>query len=96
MDGEDVRLTAKSVEPLDAAVGKTGNGVSIFIDDYEALPRIQNVLQREPAGRGEVRILFDMDRTHEVQMSLGSRFTVTPGMLAELKAMKNIEEIQEI
>ena len=96
MDGEDVRLTAKGIEPLDAAVGKTGSGVSIFIDDYEALPRIQRVLQREPAGRGEVRILFDMDRTHEVQMSLGSRYTVTPGMLAELKAMRNIEEIQEI
>ena len=96
LDGEDARLTARSVEPLDAAVGKTGNGVSIFIDNYEALPRIRSVLQREPTGRGEVRILFDMDRTHEVQMSLGSRYTVTPGMLAELKAMQNIEEIQEI
>ncbi|MCY4231167.1 MAG: DNA polymerase III subunit alpha [Alphaproteobacteria bacterium] len=95
-DGEGVRLTARSVELLDTAVGKTGSGVSIFIDNHEALPHIRSVLQREPTGRGEVRILFDMDRTHEVQMSLGSRFTVTPGMLAELKAMQNIEEVQEI
>ncbi len=96
LDGEDVRLTAKSVEPLDAAVGKTGNGLNIFIDDCEALSRIRNVLQREPSGRGEVRILFDMDRSHEVQITLGSRFAVTPGMLTELKAMRDIVDVQEI
>ena len=54
MDGEDVRLTARGVEQLDAAVGKTGSGLNIFIDDREALPRIRSVLQREPSGRGEV------------------------------------------
>ena len=96
MDGEDVRLTARTVEPLDAAVGKTGSGLNIFIDDREALPRIRSVLQREPSGRGEIRILFDMDRSHEVQMTLGSRFAVTPGMLTELKAMRDIVDVQEI
>jgi len=54
------------------------------------------VLQREPSGRGEVRILFDMDRSHEVQMTLGTRFAVTPGMLTELKAMRDIVDVQEI
>ncbi len=96
MDGEDVRLTAKTVEPLDAAVGKTGAGLNIFIEDCEALARIRSVLQREPSGRGEVRILFDMDRSHEVQMTLGTRFAVTPGMLTELKAMRDIVDVQEI
>ena len=96
MDGEDVRLTARSVEQLDAAVGKTGSGLNIFIEDCEALPRIRSVLQREPAGRGEIRILFDMDRSHEVQMTLGSRFAVTPGMLTELKAMRDVVDVQEI
>ncbi len=96
MDGEDVRLTAQTVEQLDAAVGKTGNGLNIFIEDCKALPRIRSVLQREPSGRGEVRILFDMDSTHEVQVSLGSRFAVTPGMLMELKAMNDIVDVQEI
>ena len=96
MDGEDVRLTARTVEQLDAAVGKTGSGLNIFIEDCEALPRIRSVLQREPAGRGEIRILFDMDRSHEVQMTLGSRFAVTPGMLTELKAMRDIVDVQEI
>ncbi|MYE00793.1 MAG: DNA polymerase III subunit alpha [Alphaproteobacteria bacterium] len=96
MDGEDVRLSAKAVEQLDSAVGKTGNGLNIFIEDREALPRIRSVLQREPAGRGEIRILFDMDRSHEVQMTLGSRFAVTPGMLTELKAMRDIVDVQEI
>ena len=96
MDGDDVRLTARRVELLDSAVGNTGNGLSIFIDDCEALSRIRSVLQREPAGRGEVRIMFDMDRTHEVQMTLGSRYAVTPGMLTELKAMRDIVDIQEI
>ena len=96
MDGEDVRLTARSVEQLDAAVGKTGSGLNIFIEDCEALPRIRSVLQREPAGRGEIRILFDMDRSHEVQMTLGSRYAVTPGMLTELKAMRDVVDVQEI
>ena len=74
MDGEDVRLTAQTVEQLDAAVGKTGNGLNIFIEACEALPRIRSVLQREPSGRGEVRILFDMDSTHEVQDVAGQPF----------------------
>ncbi len=95
-DNGDVRLTARTVSFLEAEVGKTSNGLNIFIDDMKALPRIEKVLRREPKGRGEIRILFDMDRTHEVQMTLGSRFSVTPGMLSELKAMRDIVDVQEI
>ncbi len=96
LEEDEVRLTARNVEPLDAAVSRTGAGLTIFIDDDGSLARIQDLLQREPNGRGEIRIRFDMDRAHEVQISLGSRFAVTPGMLAELKSMRDIVDVQEI
>ena len=95
-DGEDVRLSATKIEPLQAAVSNTGTGLRIFVDDGSPLDRIRALLQREPEGRGQVDIVLDMDRDHEVRITLQGGVSVTPGILAELKAIRDIVDVREV
>ena len=52
-----MRLTAQSVEPLDAVAARTDTSLHVTFEGTEALAEIRQILEGEKRGKGQVRLL---------------------------------------
>jgi len=101
-EGETVRLTAQSIQPLDSATNATSAGLKVFIDDPEPLISLKEILEREGPGRGEIILVSRIDLASrsapktEVETSLGGKYKVSTVLAQAVKAIPGVVEVQEI
>jgi DNA polymerase-3 subunit alpha len=101
-EGDDLRLTARAAQPIDAAVaGASAAGLRIFLDDPAAAPSLATRLTaaaRDPATRrrGPVSlILLDPDLPGEVEITLPDPYPITPQVLGALKTVTGVVHVEE-
>ena len=82
MESEQLKLLARSVQPIDGIVADAGAvGLRIFVDAPEAIPPVANMLQNacetvRTAGRGPVLFcLVNNDLPGEVEVDSGQDFS---------------------
>jgi DNA polymerase-3 subunit alpha len=93
---EDViRLTAQSVQSLDNAVRDAAAGLRIFVRSPDVLDSIKGILGHQPRGKGKVRLLLELERAHEVEVSLPGGWAITPATRAAIKAVPGVAEVLE-
>jgi len=90
-DGDDTRLMAQEIEPLEAAVAHTASGLRLFLDQAEALDRLRSVLEREAKGRGRVSLVLDLADGQEVELELPGGYRLTPPVRQALKSLPGVE-----
>ncbi len=90
-DGDDTRLMAQEIEPLEAAVANTASGLRLFLDQTEALDRLRSVLERETKGRGRVSLVLDLADGQEVELELPGGYRLTPPVRQALKSLPGVE-----
>ena len=103
MEADQLKLLARGVSPIDAAVARAGPvGLRIFIEDEEAIAPVASLLERSKkessmGGRGPIHLcLLHPDLPGEVEMSLGAEFPVTPVVKGAIKAISGVSTIEEI
>jgi DNA polymerase-3 subunit alpha len=101
-EGDDLRLTARAAQPIDAAVaGASAAGLRIFLDDPAAAPSLATRLTaaaRDPATRrrGPVSlILLHPDLPGEVEITLPDPYPITPQVLGALKTVTGVVHVEE-
>jgi DNA polymerase III subunit alpha len=94
VDGEDVKLRLQSVEALDKAVAGIVQGVQIFIRDAAPLQSISKRLQK--GGKAPVLLTLLQDHGHEVDVSLGQSYIMSPQIRAALKATQGVVDVLEL
>ncbi len=90
-DGEDLRLMAQEIEPLEAAVANTAAGLRLFLDQEGTLDRLKNVLERETKGRGRVSLVLDLADGQEVELELPGGYRLSPPVRQALKSLPGLE-----
>jgi DNA polymerase-3 subunit alpha len=95
-EGDSLRLTVQQVRPLDEAVAHAAAGLRIFLKDPAPLPSVKQVIQRQGRGRGKVSLVLDLDRSHEVEMSLPGEWSIAPGTRAAIRAIPGVVEVQDV
>jgi len=103
MEADQLKLLARSVAPIDAAVARAGPvGLRIFIDQEAAVAPVASLLARSKkessmVGRGPVYLcLLHPELPGEVDMSLGVDFPVTPQVKGALKSLDGVSAVEEI
>jgi DNA polymerase-3 subunit alpha len=91
VDGEDVRLMAQAIEPLEAAVANTAAGLRLFLDQASTLDRLKSVLERESKGRGRVSLVLDLADGQEVELDLPGGYRLSPPVRQALKSLPGVE-----
>ena len=91
VDGDDVRLMAHDIEPLEAAVANTASGLRLFLDQAETLDRLKSVLERESKGRGRVSLVLDLADGQEVELELPGGYRLSPPVRQALKSLPGVE-----
>ncbi|MFO0990757.1 MAG: DNA polymerase III subunit alpha [Hyphomicrobiales bacterium] len=94
VEGEEVRLRLQGVEKLDETASAITSGVTIFVRD--AVP-VESIAKRlTNGGRSPVRIILQTPQGREVDIALGSKFTVTPQVKAAIKAISGVVDVQDL
>ena len=102
-EGDQLKLLARGVQPIDGAVADAGgSGLRVFIEEPTAVPGIAGLLERAKGeaklkGRGPVQLcLLDADLPGEVEVLLGEDFPVNPQIKGALKSLEGVVMVEEV
>jgi len=94
-DGDSIRLTAHSLEPLDQVAARAAIGLRVFVESRDSLEGLKDILAHEETGRGHVTVVSKLEDAREVEIALPGGYAISPGMLHALRGIPGIRHIQE-
>ena len=98
-EGEDLRLMAQAVTPLDRAVASAAAGLRLFLRDPEPLPHLKSVLARDSngsgeasavAGRAKIAFVLGLAGGQEAEMELPGGYHLSPQLRQAIKAIPGV------
>ena len=101
-EGEGIRLTALSLEPLDQVAARARRGLRVVVDSAAPLAPLQALLaggNRSEEGngaRGPVMVVSRLDAATEVEIGLPDRYAISPKLLQAVKGIPGVLEVQDI
>ncbi|HYZ22579.1 MAG TPA: DNA polymerase III subunit alpha [Rhodopila sp.] len=95
-EGENVRITAMDVMPLDKAAAEAGASIRIWLRETAAVPHIRDVLGRETGGRGRVTLVPRVSTEQDVEILLPGGYNVTPRLAQALKSLPGVDQVEEV
>jgi DNA polymerase-3 subunit alpha len=95
-DGETLRLTAQSIDRLDAVVAQTTGGLRLFLERDDPLERIKRAIASGRRGRGRISLILALDAEHEVEVALPGRYAISADLRAALGAVPGVAAIRDI
>ncbi len=105
-DGDDVRLTAESLEPLERVAERTESGVAIHLDPPEPLAAIhldppepldaiRSELNGDRTGSQCVKLIMALAADREVEIGLPGRYAIGPALIGRLRALPGVRDVTE-
>ena len=102
LDGEQVKLTAQSVEKLDDAVANSAAGLRIVIADtapstapQAALEALRKSLEGK-RGRGRVTLVVPMPDESQAEVTLPGSYSIAGGLRDTIGSLPGIALVEEI
>ena len=95
LDGEQVKLTAQTVEKLDDAVANAAAGLRIIISDPAALEALRKMLDGKK-GRGRVTLVVPMPDESEAEVTLPGSYSIAGGLRDAIGMLPGIAQVEEI
>lgn len=103
MESDQLKLLARSIQPIDGAVmGAGGMGLKVFVEDPAAIDVVSSLLARAEKDakvrtRGPVNFcLMHPQLPGEVEIDLGQEFPVTPQIKGAIKSLSGVITVEEI
>jgi DNA polymerase III subunit alpha len=95
LDGEQVKLTAQTVEKLDDAVANAAAGLRIIVSDPAALEALRKTLDGKK-GRGRVTLVVPMPDDAEAEVTLPGAYSIAGGLRDAIGSLPGIAQVEEI
>ncbi|MEE9209814.1 MAG: OB-fold nucleic acid binding domain-containing protein, partial [Kiloniellales bacterium] len=93
-DGEELRLMAQEIEPLEGAVAVAGLGLRVFMSEPEPLESLKSLLAREAEGRGRIALVLDLAEGQEVELDLPVGYRLSPAVRQAIKAVPGLTVLE--
>ena len=95
LDGEQVKLTAQSIEKLDDAVANSAAGLRIVVSDPMALEALRKSLEGK-RGRGRVTLVVPMPDESEAEVTLAGTYSIAGGLGDVIGSLPGVTQVEEI
>ncbi len=93
--GEEVRLTANMVEPVDKVTAKAAMGLAVTVDRPDCFDGIKACLKRQ--GRGVVTLFLQLDQgLSQVDLRLPGGYAVDADIRGALKSLPGVVHVDEV
>ncbi|MEO1680049.1 MAG: DNA polymerase III subunit alpha [Pseudomonadota bacterium] len=105
LEAEQLKLLARSAEPLDKAVvglGGASAGFRVFVEETDAVISVKTLLERAAAQAKAVPMgpialtLMSPDLPGEVDVMLGDRLPVSPQLRGAIKAVQGVLTVEDL
>ncbi len=96
LEPDNVRLTAQSIEPLEAAAAKTSAGLKVYLSDTAPLPSLKQIMERCGKGRGRLHLVLELDRGRECEMTVAGGWQISPATRGAIKAIAGVVDVQDV
>ncbi|MES2907307.1 MAG: DNA polymerase III subunit alpha [Pseudomonadota bacterium] len=95
MQGDEVRIRAHAIEPLDKAASKIKKGLRVFFSEETPVEQLARRMPQK--GEGEVSFVLKLDGgSQEIEIRLPGGYSITPQTAGALKAVPGILEVQDL
>ncbi|UYN93023.1 MAG: DNA polymerase III subunit alpha [Enhydrobacter sp.] len=95
LDGEQVKLTAQTVEKLEDAVAHAAAGLRIVLADPVALEALHKHLEGK-RGRGRVTLVVPMPDESEAEVTLPGTYSIAGGLRDAIGSLPGVMQVEEI
>jgi DNA polymerase-3 subunit alpha len=95
LDGEQVKLTAQTVEKLEDAVANAAAGLRILLSDRAAVEPLHKVLQGK-RGRSRVTLVVSTADDAEAEIVLSETYSIAAGLRDAIGGLPGIAQVEEI
>ncbi|HKH68505.1 MAG TPA: DNA polymerase III subunit alpha, partial [Reyranella sp.] len=95
LDGEQVKLTAQTVEKLDDAVANAAAGLRIELSDPAALEPLRKALEGK-RGRSRVTLVVPVTADTEAEVTLRETYSIAAGLRDTIGGLPGIAQVEEI
>jgi DNA polymerase-3 subunit alpha len=96
IEGDSVRFTAQSIEPLDQVAERLTANLAVFIDSAEPLTAIRDILVDKAAGRGQVKLVSWLEGGTEVEIALPGHYAISPAVALQLRGIPGVRDVREV
>jgi DNA polymerase-3 subunit alpha len=95
-DTEGVRLSALAIGDLDEAISKSGAGLKVHIAQKNALDAVKRAIDGGKSGRGQIRLILDIDPCQSVEVALPGRYSISAEMREAISAIPGVNDLRDV
>ena len=95
-DGGDIRLSAQSIDDLEAVALRAGAGLRVTLDAAETLKEIKQAIHGGGGGNGRFSLVLDLDTRQSVEIALPGGYAISPDLRAVIAALPGVREMHDI
>ena len=96
IDGEEVKLSAQSVDDLDARLERRMTRLAVFVDDPAALAPLGVILDGRQEGAGRVSLFVETDSGTTVEIELPKGYALSPSLGGEIGALAGVSNVRDL
>jgi len=93
-DGDDLRLMAHEIAPLEGVAAVAGLGLKVILSDAEPLGSLKSLLDRESRGRGRIALVLDLADGQEVELDLPEGYRLSAAARQAIKAVPGVTVLE--
>ena len=95
-DGDEIKLNAVGVSDLDQAVASSGAGLKVHINNEDTLGALKKALDGGKQGRGQVRLVLNIDQQQSVELALPGNYLISADMRSAVESVPGVVELRDI
>ena len=95
LDGDVLRVTARTIQKLDLVAADAATGLRVRVAEASALDDLRTTLDQAGRGRGRVTLVVALD-DGEVELALADSYAVSPAVSAAISRIAGVEAVQEV
>jgi len=104
METNQLRIQARSASPVDTVTADAGAlGLRVFVENIDALTSVAALLERigrntesRTYGDIQLRLRLQEESLGEVDIALGDRFRINPGIKGALKSISGVAHVESV
>jgi DNA polymerase-3 subunit alpha len=94
MNGDDMRLTAQSIQPLEKAIAHVVSAVTVVCDEAIDPTLLKPLFTENPAGKAKVAFQIKLEGAREVTVELPPAWTLTAKAQTELTRLRGVIAVE--
>jgi DNA polymerase-3 subunit alpha len=94
--GDEMRLTAQAIEPLDKAIRNVATGLRIVLDEGADFAGIKALFQPEERSKAKILVSLRLPEDREATVELPPAWSLGSKNRAALETMKGVLEVEDL